>query len=557
MTSQSAESAGEDRSLADPLLVVLAGLLIPYSLYVRGVPVGHDTPWHLPIFAAFHQQLTAGEIYPRWLTSMNHGLGSPLVFGYPPLPFWLASIVGLALAPFGVSSAAVVMGVSLACATAASGLAMWFCLDGIVRPPFRLLGALLYMLAPYHLLVDLYTRVAISEYWGFVFAPLLMYFARRAAAREKDGLAGLALSLAGMLLCHPFTALMFAGIPVVYTAVFARDRVRSILRLAAAYMLGAGIAAVYLVPGLAHQKWFSLARFNSNPLYRFDLHFLPIAAPIPDLPFARGLLMLLPVMLAVCLWGYWSCRSRQGGIPKGEPAFWMGTALAAACLMLVISKPVWLAIPLLQGIQFPWRFHTVLVLSASMLVALAFDRTLGAGVSRRAARQLALLLVAGGMLFTSIMGFSSRPIAERETAGLAAIRYDLFSAMWTQGELARVTSPGQMRELADRYPEAAFSEGEGEVSVIARAPREVRLRAHSAPGGWIRVRQAFYPAWVADPYAVRAGTSGLVEIHVPPGDEEIRLRLPYGRAEKAGLAISIASLLILLLGSVIGRPTRD
>src|SRR5882672_9647668 len=78
-----------------PIVVIpAAGLILTIPALVYGIPffsddgVSHHALWYIH----FSTQLWAGDLYPRWLMGMNEGLGSPVFYYYPPVPFFLTSL---------------------------------------------------------------------------------------------------------------------------------------------------------------------------------------------------------------------------------------------------------------------------------------------------------------------------------------------------------------------------------------------------------------------------------------------------------------------------------
>src|SRR5205823_6430575 len=71
-----------------------AGLVLTLPVLILGVPfLSDDAGFHAVWYTHFSHQLWAGDLYPRWLAGMNGGLGSPVFFFYPPLPYFLTSIL--------------------------------------------------------------------------------------------------------------------------------------------------------------------------------------------------------------------------------------------------------------------------------------------------------------------------------------------------------------------------------------------------------------------------------------------------------------------------------
>ncbi len=151
-----------------------AGLVLTLPVLILGIPfLSDDAGFHAVWYTHFSHQLWAGDLYPRWLTGMNGGLGSPVFFFYPPLPYFLTSI----LRPFFRSDPRGLhqLGVSASLALIASGFFTYLWLKYFVDQAAALAAAILYMAMPYHLAADLYVRGSFAEYWAFVWMPLVLY----------------------------------------------------------------------------------------------------------------------------------------------------------------------------------------------------------------------------------------------------------------------------------------------------------------------------------------------------------------------------------------------
>ena len=81
-------TAERTRSLDLPALgiVFLGAVLLALPLLIYGpYPKAHDVFEHLNYTYFFSRQFWAGDLYPRWLIDLNHGLGSPSMFVFPCL----------------------------------------------------------------------------------------------------------------------------------------------------------------------------------------------------------------------------------------------------------------------------------------------------------------------------------------------------------------------------------------------------------------------------------------------------------------------------------------
>jgi uncharacterized membrane protein len=189
-------------SIVGAAAVILALPMLLYGPMVQG----YDTTEHLNFARHFSEQFWGGELYPRWLAGMNHGLGSPTFFVFPPFPSYVYALLEPAgkLCHFNAFN----MGEFLA--LLGSGICAFLWLNTMASRRVALVGAILYMLMPYHLAVDYYRRTALPECWAFVWMPLVLYFSARAIRRERVYLGGLAVAYACLILSHLITVLIFS-----------------------------------------------------------------------------------------------------------------------------------------------------------------------------------------------------------------------------------------------------------------------------------------------------------------------------------------------------------
>jgi uncharacterized membrane protein len=169
-------------------------LLLLLPALVRA-PMTNDSFWIDWVWAdQFNAALRGGVLYPRWLPQSHGGLGSPVFYFYPPLAFYVSGAAGLV----GLSTYNSVLA-AFGLALAGSGYAMYQWLTNWAKHP--LLGAILYMIAPYHLL-DFYERGAQAESLAVVLIPLIAL-----GLRDKRPFL-LAISYAGLILTHLPLALL-------------------------------------------------------------------------------------------------------------------------------------------------------------------------------------------------------------------------------------------------------------------------------------------------------------------------------------------------------------
>src|SRR3989338_800672 len=197
------------------LLLILISVIYLFDLFHPGLPLTHDAQDHIARIANFYQNLSEGNIIPRWAGNLNWGYGHPILEFLYPLPSYFASLFHF----FGftlVDSVKLVFGISFIL----SAITMYIFIKELLNDQkTALFASILYVIAPYRF-VDLYVRGAIGEHVAFIFPPLVIFFLLKLSKRYSLWhLIGGAISFAGLNLSHNAISLMFIPIFVLY-AVF-------------------------------------------------------------------------------------------------------------------------------------------------------------------------------------------------------------------------------------------------------------------------------------------------------------------------------------------------
>src|SRR5688572_3623586 len=74
------------------LLLFLLSLLPLFDFLKPGLPLTHDGIDHVARIANFYQNLTEGNLVPRWAGNLNWGFGHPILMFLYPLPSYFASL---------------------------------------------------------------------------------------------------------------------------------------------------------------------------------------------------------------------------------------------------------------------------------------------------------------------------------------------------------------------------------------------------------------------------------------------------------------------------------
>jgi hypothetical protein len=520
-------------------VLALAAALLSAPALILGTLQSHSAPQNLAWAAQFSEQFRAGILYPRWMPDSFDGLGGPAFYFYPPLAFWLDAL--LSVITFNLVSVAHRLPITWWAMLWAAGLAMHAWLkDETGRPTIAFWGALGYMAAPYHLLVDHYIRGAFAESAAYVFLPLVALGIRRTAERHACGKAVLALSYCGLLMSHLPTALLASTTVLPAYAAFRTRHVAKLLHVAAGGTLGAGLAAIYIVPAMTLQGWISADLFWTG-FYRVDNWFLLTPGRWPESIIMQ---IIASIAAAAFILGTGLCVLSRG---RGEAIFWAVAGLV--CIALLAGALPWFwQLPGLAKVQFPWRM--MVLVEFALVTALCLAPLTPFSRSKIYLCALCLAILAPGIALglsatadaidhaLSHGELNAQDVKEYEPHGFA-IAPELTYAELGLDSVKNVpeiscTPPASLcRAIFERF-------GAMRLEIKSRAPTHVVLR------------RFYFPAWKleGEPIALSPTKKRrLVFFTAPAGHAQLRLLRATLPEEWLGWVISGVSLALLLAAS--------
>lgn len=335
------------------LLVVAVIAMLPSLIFgpARSDSIDYNVIWT----SQFGSEMARGNLYPRWLPHSFEGLGSPAFYFYPPLTFWIAGTFDA----LGLSTLTAINATALL-VLFSSGATMYLWLRD--RSPWPLIGAIAYMIAPYHLMMDFYVRGALAEFAAFAWLPLIALAIERIP--DKRALLLLAISYAGLILTHLPTA-MLAGIFLIAPLSLwnlRRDR-SALVPLVAGGAFAFGLSSFFLLPALTLQDEISASLLWTNYFTPSTWTFFSSGDRLAD-PVVWFLALGL-IFLSLSTRSIWTVIT-------------VVTALAAAGLIPLI----WEIEPLIRA-QFPWRVLAVAEFAAitSFAMGLKLSRTVAGALA--------------------------------------------------------------------------------------------------------------------------------------------------------------------------------
>lgn len=353
-------------------IIFVLSFLTTWPLFLPGYFSHHDDLQIMRIFEMRKCFLDL-QIPCRWVPDMGYGNGFPLFNYYGVFPYYLGAFLSF-LGGY-IWAAKVLFFIPLVL----GGVSMYFLGKELFGKLTGFISGVLYLFAPYRAL-DAYVRGAISESFALAIAPLLFYFFLRLIKEKtyKNFLAA-TFSLGLFLTIHNIMTLLF--LPVLFIWIIGwsvKEKYQNFLPLVFSLLLGFGLAAYFVLPA-----FFEKSLVQTETLTRFDLdfrtHFVTIKQLFFDHSFGYGASILGPndnisfqigwphwwlVGITVCLWGINLMRKRkiQFLIP-----FWFSVFLFSIFMTHNKSSFIWEKIGILRFAQFPWRFLSLSIFSASLL----------------------------------------------------------------------------------------------------------------------------------------------------------------------------------------------
>src|SRR5213078_4890198 len=348
--------AGERKEI---LAIILIGVAALIPMMVWGIPSGGDLPNHFRFAQPFYDSIRNGHIYPGWLSESNYGFGDARFRFYPPGLYYLLAVFKVATSWYWASL------LSFALLSVLGGLGAYFWARGSYPVNVAMSAGFIYTIAPYHL-NELYQASLLSEYAACSVLPFLFAFVERVCRRRSPvDIAGLAASYALLVLTHlPLTVIGSLSVAVYVVFLLRREHLWSTLaRLTLGLGLGLAASSFFWTTVVAELPWIKGNSANQNIYYDYRANFLfsPSALTNRNTWYANLLAfavlgMLLPAVILL---------KKKAATPATKAAALL--TLVSFVMASEISRPLWLLIPKLREVQFPWRWLTVASLSGSIL----------------------------------------------------------------------------------------------------------------------------------------------------------------------------------------------
>lgn len=532
--------------------IIFLGLIILVScfnlryIFQPGLFRAHDIENHLARVANYYLAIKDGHFPVRWARNLNFKFGYPVFnYNYP-----LANILCYPLIVIGLSIEESLK-IVLFLAYLGSGIFMYLWLRKLFNSVAGLVGAILYLCAPYQFL-DLYVRGVVGENLSFALLPAILYFIT-VLTEKPNKLKFLLLVLGTFMfsLSHNIMVMIIGPLIILYLIYITRKNSSFWFTNALkAVLLGFLLSSFFWIPAILEAKYVTLEAFNYKTVF-LD-HFVNIKqlfygpwqngysvkGPDDTMSFQLGLgQWLVLVISGILLFKFKRSKKDSIGLLSITGLIICGLAIF---LMLPISRLLWNIIPILGYMQYPWRLLSILIIVTAFLGAIItkYNKYIG----------LAILVVSliYCQQFTKPFAWDKKPDMEY---------YDfLFTTSVLHENKPRWFEEGKTDQLQTRFTSLSGAVGFRELlwkTGLHRyeidSPNDTNIIEHTAYfPGW----QARIDGKVANIAFNDKNYPGLIMISIPAGRHLIETKFTENTSARIiGDCLSIVA--ILLIGLVL------
>lgn len=347
------------------LIIAAAAFAVEIPFFFLGDPSGHDVEFHLYSWLEVLSQWKIGIIFPRWAELAQFGYGAPRFVFYPPASWTLGSVLA-AVFPW-----ILVPGIYIWIVLTAAGVSMFFLARQWFDRRDALFAAALYAINPYNLVI-VYWRSAFAELLAACLLPLLLLLILHAGDHRHKAFFLLSLVLACAWLANAPAAVMvhYSLALLLLVVAWQRRSPRILWTGGIAVLLGAALAAFYLLPAIYEQKWVDITQAISTG-YRIPDNFFFVHTPdVEHDAFNRVISWIGVAEIFVTLVTAWAARVWRR---RARELWYTLIVWTGACIivMLPVSAPLWNFLPKLRFMQFPWRWLLCLAVPFTFFVTIA------------------------------------------------------------------------------------------------------------------------------------------------------------------------------------------
>lgn len=311
----------------------------------------------------------------RWTPDAGFGYGYPAFNYYGPLPFYFGELFHL----IGFQFIDVVK-ILFALGFILSAFSMYLFLKTLFDEKAAFIGSLLYTYVPFRA-AEVYVRGALGEALAFIFFPLIFWASMLLIKTSKlRYILFLAFSLAGLILTHNLSTLIFIPIFIVWCLfwIVITKKWLAVIHLVICALLTFGLTAFFVLPLIFERQYVHVESLLGG-YFDYRQHFVSLNQLLfsnyfgygssvlglnDEVALEVGLLLEVTACLGLILATVYFKKDKIKTILIYLIAF---LVLITLFLMHQKSSFIWNQISVLAWLQFPWRFLSISTLLLSIM----------------------------------------------------------------------------------------------------------------------------------------------------------------------------------------------
>lgn len=536
------------------ILILILSFPAIKTLLTPGFFETHDGKFHFVRLFHFSQSLKEGHFPVRWAERMNDRYGYPLFnFNYP-LVYYLGSLIHFLGFGFGDSLKIIIF-----LSFVLSGIFTYLWIRNLFGNLAGFLAAIFYIYAPYRF-VSSYVSGRMGEVTAYITIPLCFYTLTRFAKNLKFfNLALASLAYALLILSYNVSALIFS--PLILSYIFfllfleRKWSKKTLLKLMLFIILSLSLAAFFWIPALFEKKY---VRLSHLAIYDYRQNFPTLSSYLYH-PWGYGLettgvpggishqIGLAQIMVIFLGFGFFLLQIYLGSKREKEnllALFFLFWFVLVFCMMNKFSQPLWEVIPLIQTVQFPFRFLSMVIFIASFF----------AGYLIYQLKNKKTLLLAFYFLLLALVLYANRNhlkpgfLERYPDSFYFADSYIMHHTTDVAGENKPIWNKV---ELLSYWEKIEQEETRGKISQVELKPRFYQFQSKSDKPMKIKINTFYFPGWQVLIDGRKANIDyqnkeGLIKFIIPSGKHQIIAKFEDTPLRKMSNLLSLGSIFITL-----------
>jgi 6-pyruvoyl-tetrahydropterin synthase related domain len=493
------------------LFIFAVSTLIVLPIYFFGVPFSRDSLHHFQASANL-SNLFSTQIFPIWSDEANSGYGGIVLRFYPILSYMVLSFskfLGGDL--FNASVLAFLFWTIL------GGFGVYFWATEHFANTAALFASVCYIFSPYHV-SQLYNGFLYAEYAACGILPFCFLFIDK-IYKGKSWLDVLGFSFFYALLVLTHIPSTFIGtICLLVYCVCCKNFFSNLIKLACGFLFGLAISVFQWSRVFSEINWvgISMPKFSANGFNNYKDTFLFSFPYIFNQETDNHVLWFLDLILL------FTCALALSFLLISKKKMFNAISVFIITIFFAtpVSRLVWDNFSILQKVQFPWRWLSILSIISVLFFASGFERfTELARQKKRAKFYILFGFVLFYFSFTIFQCIKQAQFYEKATIVrmseniAAAENFEEWLPIWANPE----TSKTKERVILENR----------QYEILDWKSNEKIIHFYKGNESKARIATFYYPYWKAyfdnQEVIIEPSNDGAISVNIPSGDKILRL----------------------------------